>query len=1117
MKKLFFILVLCLYSLSSWAYVFDTTTSSNQTLYYNIISSSDLTVEVVPPTSTSWTGYTKPTGSLTIPSTVTYNGATYSVVSIGSRAFADCSGLDSITIPNSVTSIGEWAFYYCSGLTSLTIPSSVTTIGDGTFKGCSGLTSIIIPSSVTTIGEEAFAYCRGFDSIIIPNSVDSIGKKAFYLCSGLNRLTIGESVTSIGDYAFYNCSYLDSLTIPNSVVSIGEGAFAYCGGLTRVSISESITTIGRYVFYNCNSLDSLIIPNSVVSIEEGAFLNCSGLNSVTIPESVTSIGNNAFEGCSSIDSLTIPNSVDSIGKRAFLNCSDLNRLTIGESVTSIENYAFYNCSHLESLTIPNSVVSIGKGAFAKCSGLSSLTIGESVTSIGDSAFGGCSSLAGSLTIPNSVTTIGNCAFDNCNGLTGSLTIPNSVTTIGDYAFYFCSGFTSLIIPNSVTTIGMGAFYYCSGLTNVSIPDSVKSIGSYAFSYCSGLTYVTIPNSVKSIGNNAFSYCSGLTNVSIPDSVKSIGSYAFSYCSSLTYVTIPESVTSIGYNAFKDIKKISYCGTATGSPWGAEKVFGAFQDSLYFADCALTTLTSYEPGLTTAIIPNTVTTIADSAFKDCNTLTSVTIPSSVTSIGADAFTGCSNVKTLYYNAQNLTTSSDWAKNSTLGFRPMQLQNIVVGEGVESLPDYVFHSQHFLTSVTLPSTLTSIGKRSFFESTFSSIDIPSSVINIGEEAFTGCIYLTSISIPQGVTRIEKSTFNGCKSLVSIVINNTIASIGDIAFVGCSNLKTVYNLSNLPITKGAKTYGYVAYYAQRVLSKDTNFSDHGTGSNTIHRISTEYSIVDVEDDVETNIPRSTIPTNFIYYDNGAKDGSGWKANEIFLTDDTSRFVAPEEFTTAKATYSREFTNSNRSTLYLPFTAAIPEDFEVYDFSDFANNTLTFSNHNGDIAAYTPYLVGYNLSKDGNTTKCIITQENAVFPASNSVEAPSPINGMTFKGTTVRTCMTDNNYGYKDGFFVRSAQGTREDHGSHAHVNPFRAYFEITSGDASQSLPHTLNVEVGYGNPLDIDAVETPEQEYNGRYGNDVYDMLGRLVRKNADNLDGLPRGIYLWKGKKFMIYEL
>lgn len=99
------------------------------------------------------------TGSIVIPETITYNGETYSVTSIGDFTFHCCSGLTSISIPNSVTSIGEHAFEYCTGLTSITIPNSVTSIGESAFWGCSGLTSISIPNSVTSIGNYAFATC----------------------------------------------------------------------------------------------------------------------------------------------------------------------------------------------------------------------------------------------------------------------------------------------------------------------------------------------------------------------------------------------------------------------------------------------------------------------------------------------------------------------------------------------------------------------------------------------------------------------------------------------------------------------------------------------------------------------------------------------------------------------------------------------------------------------------------------------------------------------------------------------------------------------------------------------------------------------------------------------
>ena len=239
-----------------------------------------------------------------------------------------------------VTSIGDYVFYYCSGLTSVTIPNSVTSIGEGAFYNCLGLTSVTIPNSVTSIGEGAFYECKALTSVTIPNSVTSIGAGTFRGCYGLTSVTISNSVTSIGDYAFVHCHGLTSVTIPNSVTSIGEGAFSGCFGLTSITIPNSVTSIGEGAFYDCYGLTSVTIPNSVTSIGEYAFYYCSGLTSVTIPNSVTSIENYAFYGCSGLTSVTIPNSVTSIGEYAFYYCSGLTSVTIGSGVTSIGNRAF---------------------------------------------------------------------------------------------------------------------------------------------------------------------------------------------------------------------------------------------------------------------------------------------------------------------------------------------------------------------------------------------------------------------------------------------------------------------------------------------------------------------------------------------------------------------------------------------------------------------------------------------------------------------------------------------------------------------------------------------------------------------------------------------------------
>ncbi|MBO7230020.1 MAG: leucine-rich repeat domain-containing protein [Bacteroidaceae bacterium] len=173
-------------------------------------------------------------GSIVIPETIVHNEVTYSIIGIGDGAFDSCSGLTSITIPNSVTSIGTSAFWYCSGLTNIIIPNSVTSIGDFAFSRCTSLTNIIIPNSITKISSVMFEGCSGLTNITIPDSVTSIGNRAFEGCSGLTNITIPNNVTSIGICAFYNCPKLTSITIGSGVEYIYSEAFAKCEKLSDI-------------------------------------------------------------------------------------------------------------------------------------------------------------------------------------------------------------------------------------------------------------------------------------------------------------------------------------------------------------------------------------------------------------------------------------------------------------------------------------------------------------------------------------------------------------------------------------------------------------------------------------------------------------------------------------------------------------------------------------------------------------------------------------------------------------------------------------------------------------------------------------------------------------------
>ena len=259
MKQRKILFVLALLCLQAWqgvcAHDIEVANADGVTIYY-VWTNNQTEFAVSYRGSYSYSYSNEYSGAVNIPESVTYNGKTYPVTSIGEHAFEYCNGLTSVTIPNSVTSIGYYAFGGCSGLTSIVVEEGNTvfdsrgncnaiikTADNELIAGCQ---NTLIPNSVTSIGRFAFSGCSGLTSVTIPNSVTSIGEGAFSGCSGLTSVTIPGSVTSIGDYAFSGCSGLTSVTIPNSVTSIGESAFSGCSGLTSVTIPNSVTSIGEY-------------------------------------------------------------------------------------------------------------------------------------------------------------------------------------------------------------------------------------------------------------------------------------------------------------------------------------------------------------------------------------------------------------------------------------------------------------------------------------------------------------------------------------------------------------------------------------------------------------------------------------------------------------------------------------------------------------------------------------------------------------------------------------------------------------------------------------------------------------------------------------------------------
>ena len=847
MKHLFTsLLLLCATAVTAHDFVVDG-------IYYNISSSANKAVEVTCKGPDCYYYSNEYTGNVVIPESVTYNGATYSVTSIGEDAFYDCDGLTSIEIPNSVTSIGSSAFEDCSGLekvcindleawcgidfgsadanplyyagnlylngelvTDLTIPSSVTSIGYGAFYNCKGLTSITIPNSVTSIGNYAFSGCTGLTSVEIGNSVKSIGECAFKDCSGLTSIEIPNSVTSIGDWTFYECTGLTSITIPNSVTSIGKSAFSGCKGLKTVinfsnlTFSKSSSSNG-YVAYYADKVYNL--PNGS---KEGDFIfgkpndvntlvvylgnateltlpaNCEGENYV--------IDSEVFKNNTTITSIAIPNSVTNIGSSAFSGCINLKKVEL--NTTTVENWFSGNAS-INEVVIGNSVTSIGNSAFNDCTGLTSVEFNaENCTSMGDRydpVFRNCTALS-TVTIGENVKNIPAYAFSGCTGLT-SVVIPNSVTNIGSSAFSGCINLKKVELN---TTTVENWFSGNASINEVVIGNSVTRVGDSAFNGCTGLTSVEFNagncTSMGSYNYPVFSGCTALSTVTIGENVKNIPAKAFLGCTGLTSVVIPNSVTSIGVGAFED------CSGITSVEFNAENCtsMGSYNYPVFSGCTALSTVT----------IGENVKNIPAYAFTGCTGLASVVIPNSVTSVGNDAFTGCNNIEKLDLNCAEI---GDWFSGVSA------LKEVTIGDGVTTVVASAFNGCSGLEKVCISDIAIWCGIDFADEyanplyyannlylngELLTDISIPAEIEEVKDYAFYNCKGVTNINIVDGVKSIGNNAFYGCSDLETLYISNTIESIDDYAFAECNNIFDIKIGSKKAITASENIFSIDAY---------------------------------------------------------------------------------------------------------------------------------------------------------------------------------------------------------------------------------------------------------------------------------------------------------------------
>lgn len=467
MKKVLLIMALFAISFAGKAqqhYDFSAVNETGLSLYYKITSDANRTVEVVYPhvEGNYWGGYTKPTGSLIIPSSVTHDGVDYTVVSIGEFAFYECTGLTAVTVGSSICEIYSYAFGHCSNLSSIELPDQIYKIGDRAFSG-TALTEITLPLSLSLIEEACFSDCNSLVSITIPANVTEIGRMAFLNCSSLQSVTFNNSLQKIWDSAFGHCSSLTEVEIPNSVIQIRWSAFSNCSNLSTVTIGTGTTEIQQYAFRGCIALETVNFNaiNCTVS-DEASFCDSPRFKNLNIGEEVQLIDDFAFTNCNSITKLVIPNSVTTIKSRAFKECKSLDTIEIGNSLQTLADDAFAYCG--DSLLYIS--VNQDNPYFDTRNDCNAIIR----TSTDELVLGSVNTI-----IPDGIKSIGNYAFTN-HRMT-SINIPMTIQTIGNESFKSCNILDTIIceamtppLAYQTTFNGCGIDYdHFESVTNVYVP------------------------------------------------------------------------------------------------------------------------------------------------------------------------------------------------------------------------------------------------------------------------------------------------------------------------------------------------------------------------------------------------------------------------------------------------------------------------------------------------------------------------------------------------------------------------------------------------------------------------------------------------------------------------
>lgn len=755
-----------------------------------------------------------------------------------------------------------------------------TTIGASAFAGCQNLTKLTLGEGVTGLGDSALKDTR-LEEITIPSTFETGTAKNSPFTSGenstLRKVTFADGIQVIPQYFLNNITTLTKIEIPASVQKIGDHAFADCSNLKTVTFKEQdaskLTTIDTSAFEGCSLMKLSKLPEGLTTINASAFKDCKKISLTDLPTGLITIGNAAFENCTMLRIGKLP-AITALGMAAFKNCVKLSFLSVDTSnLAEINATAFEGCTGLSSVQInggEKKQTTIADGAFATCNSLKWLDI-ENVKSIGKNAF---AKLPFSALEINQVDTIGESAFAGCDKLENP--VIQNVKTIGASAFAGSGAQTddNKVLLDSIQNVGSRAFEGCqftsadirdlekvttytdpetkieyspfakSSIKKVEFSDETKntvctkafknvtSLQSVELAYC--FTY----GNISTIDASAFEGCVNLTDINLSDKLTTINGLAF-YNTGLTEITVPASLTKIT--------------TASAAGKNVGPFAGGVLRKVTFADGVTKSLQGMFMGTTSleeVVLPKSLKTIDQNAFKDCSGLKKLSVVKSdqetgeyvaaeenvldtVETINAGAFNGCSSLETLTLknvakidssdtnrtfggcmslkkvSVTGVTTTDNTGKttlSTTIGtsaFKDNKALKEINLDTIKTVSQEAFRGCGVADDGTDPATLTlnnvnAIGSLAFYGCGFKAVQIPRQLTSVATGKIDGVEYgpfaggkLETVSFGTLINTIPDNLCMNTTSLQKIELQSVKASlrtIGKNAFKGCTSVEEV-----------------------------------------------------------------------------------------------------------------------------------------------------------------------------------------------------------------------------------------------------------------------------------------------------------------------------------------